>query len=116
MLRRILCVDLFVDYILFSDHKPYASVRLCIVRPTGGIPMIAYAGLLERLAKEAGITVPEDLEFDGSNLQDFRESHPHFFVYAALQCPQRFPGKLLFPRVFFSVSQDLKKAKCPSIL
>ena len=47
--------------------------------------MIAFAGLLCNPAEKAGIKVPENMEFDGSNLDDFRETHPHFFVYAMMQ-------------------------------
>ena len=54
--------------------------------------MIAYAGLLCQPAEDAGIAVPEDLHFDGNNLDDFRESHPHFFVYACLQLGRPLPS------------------------
>lgn len=52
--------------------------------------MIPHIGLLLRPAEEAGIKVPEGITED--NLDSFRESHPHFFVYCMLQMNAPLPS------------------------
>lgn len=43
--------------------------------------MIAFATMLERPAKEAGISVPADPD----NFEAEKEAFPHFFVFCAMQ-------------------------------
>jgi hypothetical protein len=45
--------------------------------------MIAFPEMLEAAAREAGISVPEDVEHYDS--KKAKEAHPHFFVFCELQ-------------------------------
>jgi hypothetical protein len=52
--------------------------------------MIVFPFLLADPATEAGMSVPDDI--DNEDPSTFRDSHPHFFVYCALQCGASLPS------------------------
>jgi hypothetical protein len=53
--------------------------------------MIAFPGMLGRAAEQAGMKVPEDPD----KWEEARESHPHFFVFCAVQLCRatKYPGE-----------------------
>ena len=55
--------------------------------------MIASLTQLLKPAADAGIKVPENVSYDAlDNLNDFRESHTHFFVYCMMQLGAPMPS------------------------
>lgn len=49
--------------------------------------MIAFSELLTEPAKQAGIPIPDDVK----NFENYKDSHPHFFLFCIMQLGQPMP-------------------------